>query len=665
MNNRIRLMIMLFLWFQSTVLFSQPDTKFGAIKPEDFNVQSSLIDSSTNAIVLFDIGNYDFENNNRGWLNLVFTRHTRIKILNKNGYDVATVRNVLNNNGATPDEMDNVEASTFNLVNNEIVQTKLDKKNISEVDLIKKISGKLFTLPAIKEGSIIEYTYTVHKHMFDVLEDWNFEDNHPCLYNEFSITIPTFLHYKIDLRDNLNLSFSKTEESRFYIFNNLVQSVRGRRWTCMAYTSKWTAKNVPSIKYEPYISSINNYISKVGFLLSEIDVFELHRKVISNWHKISTDLKSNSHFGDQINTSNNWLNEPLKQILTNQKTQLDSAITIYKYVRDNFSLTKYSGIYITNNKSLKDIFKDKKGSSSDINMLLIAMLKHVGYKAEPAILRTRESGLHHLNYPILSDYNYLIVSVIIGNFDYLLDASENYMGFARLPLKCYNGEVRVLGDSTYKIKLSTNSLADKYDIEIKVTNDNNGKLNAVCKESLGDFSSLLFREQNMNLKTEELLNNISKMFLTETNITNLKIDSLKSYDFPVYLSYNAVFNVKEDVVYFNPLFIQKIKENPFKSDVRKYPVEMPFTSGLNYNNTIEIPTGYYIDEMPKSLKVKMNDDEGTFNYHITREDNTIHLKCELSLNETSFTHDNYQYLREFYAVVYKKMNEEIVFKKIK
>ena len=59
------------------------NTKFGKIKPEDFKVQSSLIDSSTSALILFDVGDCSFEGNTNGWFSIKYTRHARIKIFKK------------------------------------------------------------------------------------------------------------------------------------------------------------------------------------------------------------------------------------------------------------------------------------------------------------------------------------------------------------------------------------------------------------------------------------------------------------------------------------------------------------------------------------------------------------------------------------------------------
>jgi len=66
--------------------------KFGKVTPEDFNIVSPLIDSSTNAVVVAETGKSEFiANTNDLTFSLKFVVKSRIKLINKNGFDVATV----------------------------------------------------------------------------------------------------------------------------------------------------------------------------------------------------------------------------------------------------------------------------------------------------------------------------------------------------------------------------------------------------------------------------------------------------------------------------------------------------------------------------------------------------------------------------------------------
>lgn len=80
---------------------------------------------------------------------------------------------------------------------------------------------------------------------------------------------------------------------------------------------------------------------------------------------------------------------------------------------------------------------------------------------------------------------------------------------------------------------------------------------------------------------------------------------------------------------------------------------------------MEIPRGYRVDEIPKSLKINFNGAQGMFEYLIARSATNIQLRCRVLLNQANFDTEDYQPLREFFGAIVKKQSEQIVFKKIK
>ena len=60
-----------------------------------------------------------------------------------------------------------------------------------------------------------------------------------------------------------------------------------------------------------------------------------------------------------------------------------------------------------------------------------------------------------------------------------------------------------------------------------------------------------------------------------------------------------------------------MKKNPFTAAERFYPVEMSYTVDDIYSLSMDIPKGYKVDEMPKSARVMLNENEGMFEYIIS------------------------------------------------
>jgi hypothetical protein len=80
---------------------------------------------------------------------------------------------------------------------------------------------------------------------------------------------------------------------------------------------------------------------------------------------------------------------------------------------------------------------------------------------------------------------------------------------------------------------------------------------------------------------------------------------------------------------------------------------------------MDIPKGYTVEEVPKSARVKFNEDEGIFEYLIAKDENSIQLRSTVRLHKATFLPEDYHTLREFFGFIVKKHGEQVVLKKIK
>ncbi len=198
-----------------------------------------------------------------------------------------------------------------------------------------------------------------------------------------------------------------------------------------------------------------------------------------------------------------------------------------------------------------------------------------------------------------------------------------------------------------------------------IINDDKGNLAGSLQQTPGYYESYSLRNRIKDKGQEQLFNDIKKGFNAEIEIAEPAIDSLDKYDQPLAIRYK--FNFKsdnEDIIYFNPMFGEAWKENPFKSAQRTYPVEMPYTIDETYLLRLDIPKGYVIDELPKQIMVKLNEDnDGFFEYRLSESNGSISLRSRIRIKRAFFMPEEYEFLREFFNLVVKKHSEQIVFKK--
>ena len=644
--------------------------KFGNVTEKDFASKVYSIDSNANAVVIADIGSSNIEGNNKNSFSLVYRHFKRVHILNKNGYDIANVAIPLYFEGTDEEQLDKLKAVTYNLENGKVVETKLDvKNNVFKDKISKNRVTRKFTFPNVKEGSIIEYEYTITSDFFSNLQPWEFQGAYPRLWSEYDLSLPAFLGY-VFLTQGYQSYAIKNKEQHNEVFQ--VADSRGAgateraSFTAFVDDYRWVMKDVPALKEESYTSTVDNHIAKIEFQLSEVRPPPYqYQKVMGTWEMLTQDLMEAEYFGQQVNKDNGWLKDIIGPVVSGSVTKADKARNIFAYVRDNFTCNSYSRRSM--DQTLKGLVKTHNGNVAEINLLLTAMMKCAGIDADPVILSTRSNGYTFPLYPILDKFNYVICRVVIDNNNFYLDASEPHIGFGHLPLRCYNGHARVVNKKAEAVELSSDGLTEIKITSIFIINDEKGNLVGSVQQTPGYYESNELRDRVKEKGQEQLQKDIKKDFGADIVISNFQIDSLDKYENELGLHYDFdIKDEKEDIMYFNPLFGEGFKENPFKSAERFYPVEMPFAMDETVNLQLEVPQGYVVDELPKSVIVKMNEQEdGMFEYRISQSGDNISMRNRIRFKRAFFMPEEYETLREFFNLIVKKHGEQIVFKKKK
>ncbi|HEX7845611.1 MAG TPA: transglutaminase-like domain-containing protein, partial [Chitinophagaceae bacterium] len=366
-----------------------------------------------------------------------------------------------------------------------------------------------------------------------------------------------------------------------------------------------------------------------------------------------------------LNKDNGWLSDIMSEALKNASTPMDKAKNIYAWVRDNYTCTSHDRIAM--DQPLRNKAKVRSGTVAEINLLLVAMLRKANITADPVILSTRSNGFTYSLYPLLNRFNYLICRIELDEKYIFLDASHPLLGFGKLETECYNGHARVIDENCFAIELSPESIKETDAATIFIINDEKGKSVGSFQKQVGDYQSYWLRDHIKEKGKEQYIKEIQKDFGTDINISQERIDSIAKYDEPVGIFFE--FDIKgweDDIVYVNPMFGEGFKENPFKSAQRLYPVEMPYTMDKLFSLQFEVPVGYEVDELPKQAVVKFNEQEDAiFEYRISQSGSSISLRSRVRIKRAYFEPEEYETLREFFNLIVKKHNEQIVFKKKK
>ncbi len=641
--------------------------KFGKITPEDFVLPAGA-DTSHGAVIIADIGEAYFEGNTKGGFDLFFKHVKRVKIIDKNGFEAAKEEIRLYASNSGKDKVSGLKGSTYNLEGGKIVETKLTNESIFADKLNKNILEKKFTMPAVKEGSIFEFSHTTSTGDWFNLQPWEFQGSYPCLWSEYTVAIPQFLGFVFLSNGYLKFDISEKKEKfgNFSIIedNGAAQSDR-YNISSSIFVNRWVIKNVPALKEEKFTSTLSNHISKIEFQFSEYRHPYIPKSVMGNWATASDALMKDEDFGADLSKPNNWLDDDIKLICAGATSAKQKAEKIYAFLRDNFTCTGHSALNLS--MPLKQVFSKKNGNVVDINLLLIAMMQNAEIEAKPVLLSTRSHGRTNELYPMMNLFNYVICQLTVDKATYYLDASHPYLGFNKLPANCYNGHARVIDPkSPAAIYFYPDSLIERKMTSVFITTDEADpkKLNGSFQTQLGYYEAQSVRSDIRAKGVDAFFAKMKSAYGFEVDVKNAAVDSLKKKEQPISFSYNFLFDVPEDgMVYINPMMAEGIKDNYFKSAERFYPVEMPYAFDETYIFNFEIPKGYVVEEIPKSTKVSFNETDGSFEYLVDKDEATIRLKSRIKLNKATFPAEEYESLREFFSYIVKKHAEQIVLKK--
>lgn len=661
--------ICLFLGFLLPVSAQdKPGFNFGSLKPLDFTIKIPDFDHAAHAVILGDIGFSSIQPNKDGGFGYKFVRKLRVMILDQNGIDagVFSIPLYSSRKDDSRETLDAISGVSYNLEGEKIVATKLENSQVFTEKQDRYYQEKKFTLPALKKGTIFELSYTVVSDFLVELRPWNFQSRYPCLWSEYKVEIPQYFDYVYLSTGNpkFHIKTSDSEIRNFLIRQKSSIQQLDETFTVTAMVNKyrWVIKDMPGLQYEDFVTTVENYRIGISFQLSSINYPGSDpMPYMESWAKLTARMMDHERFGALLKADNYWLDPSLDELVKKEMSDMQKARNVYAWVRDNFTCTSVSGVYAE--KDLKTVLKTRSGSAAEINLLLMAMLERMQLIYFPVLASTREHGFISETYPIFERFNYVFCDVILDGKSYFLDASMPELAFGRLPLRCYNEQARILKQEPEMVRLSADSIAEKSTTIVLISPDTH-RLKASIIMKPGYYETLQKRESFRKNGKDAFENEIRSWHSNEDKISLVQVDSLQQLDQSIQIRYELYTkDLDEGLVYFNPVLFPFFKENPFNAGKRICPVEMPYAADETLIVNLILPADYRVEEIPKSAKVLLNEDDGFFEYLISQTEQVIQLKTRLVFRRANFTPESYGNLRDFMSYVLKKQAEQIVLRK--
>ncbi len=649
------------------------DFKFGHVSKEEVMEKVHPKDEEAGAAVLYRKVSTYYEYNGNSGFTLVTDVHERIKIYNKDGFEWANQEIVYYQNSGDKEKISGLKAYTYNLIEGKLEEEKLRKENIFEEEINKYRLKTKFAMPAVTEGSVIEYEYSIRSPFLTSIDDITLQYTIPINKLEVSVKVPEFLGYKKHFNPKAAVLFQIKEGREPFRYSRTYNERSGQK--VVTYSSKTAnveymqnlyeinADDIPSLKTEPHVDYLQNYAAVLKW---ELQYTKFPRSSIENfsqtWEGVAKSIYDDT-FSKELNRDG-FFKDEIDKLLAGGQDNYSKALLIYSFVKERLKWNGYVGFIPEN--GTKSAYKDGAGNIGDINLLLTAILKYAGLKADPVLLSTQDNGIPI--YPTREGFNYVVSLVELPGGSFLLDASDMYANFGELPKRARNWQGRVLredGTSGWVSLMPASQSEEQLNLNITVMAD--GTLKG---KNISLFSGLFakeYRESYLDLNSDDYVQ------ILEKNKGNIKIENLEKenekelgeklkevYEFEL----SDAAELIGDKILLKPLLFTAMDENPFKADDRIYPIFFDYPSKQVKVVNILLPEGFAVETLPEPSITTFNN--GACNYRITMVQNGNFLRIEsvFDLKTIIYNPQDYTNLKKFFSYIVEKETEPIVLTKV-
>lgn len=306
------------------------------------------------------------------------------------------------------ESIEEVKATAYNMEGSKTTKSKFK----GEVAL-EQVDGETwqarFTIPDVRQGTVIEYEYTRHSELFYRLHDWQAQQEIPVAYARLTVTIPRHLLFNFEQHGSQQLVAKRESSSMIY---KLVSDPLAAPTTVMAYRYIFTGQDLKGAPSDPNVC-LADYFTGVT---AEVSSFGLRSTppadYANTWEHVDQVLMADDNLGKMIED-----HSPLREQLQAENIQTianeqERAAAVCRLV---FSHVKWNSKYAMWARDTKETLQQGGGNSADINMLLMQTLREAGLKVNPVVMRPRNLGALPLTFPTISKLTNYVVGVKTRN----------------------------------------------------------------------------------------------------------------------------------------------------------------------------------------------------------------------------------------------------------
>ena len=613
--------------------------EFGDITEADKKLTECPFDKEADAVVIFDEASADHNDQ----YNLITTRRIRLKILRQKGIRHGDIE-IRYYSKDDAEYITDIEAYTCNYNNGFADIKKITSSSIYRQKVNERWSQVKIAMPEVKVGSIIEYKYTTTSKNYGYLDDWYFQGELPVMHSHFSLVVlPNYeFAYRIYKSDNLPIVVKQEKGSgKIYFEMNTIAGLRD----------------------EPFMDAEKDYLQHVEFQLSGYQSnFGGTNKYMTTWDELTRELMQNPSFGVQLNKNLSG-SDALLNTVKGMASPFEKMSAIYNYVYKNIEWNRMSGKFTID--GVKEAWEKKKGSSGEINLMLINLLKEAGLEVYPLLVSERGNGKVNADYPFLEQFNKVMAYVLIDNRKYILDAASSYTPPFMVPFSVINTKAFVVNRKKGGIiDLTETDKKDKNLVIINAKVDESGAMTGEAAIQSSEYARLT-RIKAWERDKEHFSETYYTKYQTGMHIDSLNVLNIENDSMPLeqQFNFNIPPTVSGDYKLITLNLFSGIAKNPFISDIRFTNIDYGSLQTHTIIEDIELAPSLKIESLPKNVRMIMPDSSITLTRMMEFKNNNLYVRFTITTARSVFTAEEYPYVKDFYKKMADYMNEQIVLKK--
>lgn len=554
------------------------------------------------------------------------------------------------------ERVNSLKVTTYNLENDKIVTTVVDKSSKYKSKESKNHSVTKFAFENVKDGSVVEYKYEVLSPFYWNVDRVTVEDVVPVRHFEYVFDYPKFLGYNIDYKGELTPQKRDVGDRNIY----------GGEY----FTYRFAYDNVAPYRNEKYVHNLSNYRTSIRAEVNSSNVTRTPTSGYDNdlggfksyavtWGDIRKQLYESQFFGDEIKRKS-LVKDVLPQDIKSIENPEEKAAAILKFVQNNYTWNKNYGEGIEEGGGIKRLLQTKVGNSGEINLLLIMLMKSADLQAEPLVLATIGRGLLMDHSPSYNQLNYVVAFLDIKGKPFLYDATSkmtipnlirpdalNYVGYIMTEKEAKKVNVFTPGKSTTYLTVDAN-----------LSNDGtfSGQFSDRDTKLYAMMNSEMYAEDNAGFQKNYYKERYTFPF------SNIKSQIMDNNDFQTSFDFEAdsfVDGIGGKLV-FNPLLFLYNKSHEFdQTDPRRSPIELYTGYDKIKKVTITLPDGYAFENVPKSKKFRTEDNAIQYTYKVTQEGNKLTVETTTTVEDPVYPKEYYPAFKQIFDNI-TKMEGQVV-----